>query len=96
VKPNVGVLDNEGFRVAPLYEQQVHPGMQAAYPNFAEAQSRIRIDPHGPERGVFEPGSISVEVRTRLAQSGHPEMSAICPLWGGKADMAPKCHFVRF
>jgi hypothetical protein len=65
VKPNVGVLDNEGFRVAPLYEQQVHPGMQAAYPNLAGAQSRIRIDPHGPERGVFEPGSISIEVQTR-------------------------------
>src|SRR5215831_10303599 len=65
VKPNVGVLDNEGFRVAPLYEQQVHPGLQAAYPNLAGAQSRIRIDPHGPERGVFEPGSISVEVQTR-------------------------------
>src|SRR5215831_1174721 len=65
VKPNVGVLDNEGFRVAPLYEQQVHPGLQAAYPNLAGAQSRIRIDPHGPERGVFEPGSVSIEVQTR-------------------------------
>src|SRR5262249_40897113 len=28
-------------------------------------QSKIRIDPRGPERGVFEPGSISVEVQTR-------------------------------
>ena len=65
VKPNVGVLDNEGLRVAPLYEQQVHPGMQAAYPNLAGAQSRIRIDPRGPELGVFQPGSISVEVQTR-------------------------------
>jgi hypothetical protein len=65
VKPNVGVLDNEGFRVAPLYEQQVHPGLQAAYPNLAGAQSRIRIDPRGPELGVFQPGSISVEVQTR-------------------------------
>jgi hypothetical protein len=65
VKPNVGVLDNEGFRVAPLYEQQVHPGMQAAYPNLARAQSKIRIDPRGPELGVFQPGTISVEVQTR-------------------------------
>src|SRR5262245_2270602 len=65
VKPDVGVLDNEGFRVAPLYEQQVHPGMQAAYPNLAGAQSKIRIDPRGPELGVFQPGSISVEVPTR-------------------------------
>lgn len=65
VKPNVGVLDNEGFRVAPLYEQQVHPGMQAAYPNLAGAQSKIRIDPLGPELGVFQPGSIAVEAPIR-------------------------------
>ena len=65
VKPNVGVLDNEGFRVAPLYEQQVHPGMQAAYPNLAGALSKIRIDPHGPELGVFQPGSIAVEAPIR-------------------------------
>jgi hypothetical protein len=65
VKPNVGVLDNEGFRVAPLYEQQVHPGLQAAYPNLAGAQSKIRIDPRGPELGFFQPGSISVEVPIR-------------------------------
>ena len=65
VKPNVGVLDNEGFRVAPLYEQQVHPGLQAAYPNLAGAQSKIRIDPRGPELGFFQPGSISVEAQTR-------------------------------
>jgi hypothetical protein len=64
VKPNVGVLDNEGFRVAPLYEQQVHPGMQAAYPNLAGAQSRIRVDP-GSELGVFEPGRISIEIPIR-------------------------------
>ena len=65
VKPNVGVLDNEGFRVAPLYEQQVHPGLQAAYPNLAGAQSKIRIDPRGPELGFFQPGSISVEAPIR-------------------------------
>ena len=65
VKPNVGVLDSEGFRVAPLYEQQVHPGLQAAYPNLAGAQSKIRIDPRGPELGVFQPGSISAEAPTR-------------------------------
>jgi Large polyvalent protein associated domain 23 len=65
VKPNVGVLDNEGFRVAPLYEQQVYPGLQAAYPDLARAQSKIRIDPRGPELGFFQPGSISVEVQTR-------------------------------
>jgi Large polyvalent protein associated domain 23 len=67
VKPNVGVLDNEGFRVAPLYEQQIHPGMQAAYPSLAEAQSKIRIHPSVRSEGLgaFTPGRIEVEVPTR-------------------------------
>jgi conjugative element/phage-associated large polyvalent protein len=66
VKPYLGVLDNEGFRVAPLYEHQVHPGMQAAYPDLAEAKSKIRIH-HSVRResGAFTPGSIEVEMPTR-------------------------------
>jgi hypothetical protein len=66
VKPNVGVLDNEGFRVAPLYEQQVHPGMQAAYPDLAEAKSKIFIHPSvRVERGEFTPGNIQIETPIR-------------------------------
>jgi hypothetical protein len=67
VKPNVGVLDNEGFRVAPLYEQQVHPGMQAAYPSLAQAKSKIRIDPNMriEWRGSFTPGHIEIETPSR-------------------------------
>jgi Large polyvalent protein associated domain 23 len=67
VKPNIGVLDNEGFRVAPLYEQQVHPGMQAAYPSLAQAQSKIRINPNMriPWRGFFTPGHIAIETPSR-------------------------------
>jgi Large polyvalent protein associated domain 23 len=73
VKPNVGVLDNEGFRVAPLYEQQVHPGMQAAYPSLAQAQSKIRIDPSMRTEGVgsftpggaFTPKAIEIDVPSR-------------------------------
>jgi Large polyvalent protein associated domain 23 len=66
VKPYVGVLDNEGFRVAPLYEHQVHPGLQAAYPDLAEAKSKIRIH-HSVEKegGEFSPGSIKVQMPVR-------------------------------
>jgi hypothetical protein len=66
VKPYLGNLDNEGFRVAPLYEHQVHPGLQAAYPDLADAQSKIRIH-HSvrKERGAFTPGSIELEMPTR-------------------------------
>jgi hypothetical protein len=74
VKPNVGVLDNEGFRVAPLYEQQVHRGMQAAYPSLAEAKSKIRIDPNMriEWRGSFTPGHIEIETPSRHARGGQP------------------------
>jgi Large polyvalent protein associated domain 23 len=65
VKPYLGVLDNEGFRVAPLYEHQVHPGMQAAYPDLAGAKSKIRIHHSARESGGFTPGSIEVEMPTR-------------------------------
>lgn len=66
VKPYRGVLDNEGYRVAPLYEHQVHPGMQAAYPDLADAKSKIRIH-HSvrKENAGFTPGSIEVELPTR-------------------------------
>jgi hypothetical protein len=67
VKPHIGVLDSEGFRVAPLYEQQVHPGMQAAYPSLAEALSKIRIDPNMRIQwlGSFTPGHIAIETPSR-------------------------------
>jgi hypothetical protein len=69
-------LDNEGFRVAPLYEQQVHPGMQAAYPSLAEAKSKIRIDPSMRTEGVgsftpggaFTPKAIEIDVPSRIAR----------------------------
>jgi hypothetical protein len=67
VKPNVGVLGDKGFRVAPLYEHQVHPGLQAAYPDLAEAKSKIRIHhSETKERGEFSPGNIKVQMPVRL------------------------------
>ena len=48
--------------MAPIYEHYVHPGMQAAYPQLAGMRSKLRIDPNGPERGMFESGGIRVEV----------------------------------
>ncbi len=98
VKPNVGVLDNEGFRVAPLYEQQVHPGMQAAYPNLAGAQSRIRIDPRGPELGVFQPGSISVEapIRSVIKSKSIHELQHMIDHLEGHAQGGNLLEFLKF
>jgi len=69
VNPNAGVLDSEGYRVAPLFEHLNHPGVREAYPALAQALSRIRIDPSilSP-RGMFtlgRPGQISLEVPSR-------------------------------
>jgi len=45
VKPKAGILDDEGYMAAPLYEQHSHPGLQAAYPWLADVLSKIWIDP---------------------------------------------------
>jgi len=67
VNPKAGILDSEGYRVAPLYEHHEHAGMQAAYPDLGEARSKIRIDPDKPNVPHFWPSrnEIAVEVGTR-------------------------------
>jgi hypothetical protein len=65
VNPKAGILDSDGYRAAPLYEQQIYPGLRAAYPEFAEARSRIRIDPRVRDYAAFTPGRIDVEVPLR-------------------------------
>ena len=64
VDPNAGVLGSDGFRVAPLYDQQRHPGMREAFPDLANARSEIRLDPSlERNRGHFmrELGLLSTE-----------------------------------
>ena len=61
LRPKVGTLDSEGFRTAGLFEQHTHPDFQRAYPDLANVQSRLRIDPNVKERGMFSPGQVSVE-----------------------------------
>jgi hypothetical protein len=46
VNPKAGVLDNEGFREAPLFDQQIHAGVQENYSRLSEARSRNLI-PNG-------------------------------------------------
>ena len=57
VDPRPGFLDEGGFRVAPLYEHYIHPGMQEAYPEFSKALSKLRVDTSLPSpRGMFSTG----------------------------------------
>jgi hypothetical protein len=64
VNPNAGILSKDGFRVASLFRQQIHPDLQMAYPGLAKAKSLIYIDPQlTTERGWFKPGLIGSEVR---------------------------------
>src|SRR5262249_12985447 len=41
--PKAGVLDSEGYRVAPLFEHINYPGAQAAYPGLADTRLRLLI-----------------------------------------------------
>ena len=45
VRPDVGALDQEGYRVAPLFEHHVHPALREAYPHFANITSRFENRP---------------------------------------------------
>jgi hypothetical protein len=67
VNPKAGILNEDGFRVGPLFEQQIHPGAQAGYPGLAEALSAIFFDPQATARGGFKPGHVNLEGPTRRA-----------------------------
>jgi hypothetical protein len=64
VNPKAGILDDYGFRIAPLYDHHVYPGLPEAYPGLAGAQSELRIDPAGPTGGHFRPGAIEIRAPT--------------------------------
>jgi hypothetical protein len=66
VNTNAGRLDADGSRVAKLFEHHRWPALQDAYPQLAEAESRIRINPNREARGEFAPGIIRIEVPTPL------------------------------
>ena len=63
VRPDVGALDQEGYRVAPLFEHHVHPAMQEAYPHFANITSRLKIDPGRDINSSFNLGTNTLTVR---------------------------------
>jgi hypothetical protein len=64
VNPNVGERRGpKSATVAPLYEHHVHPGMQEAYPEFSNWQSRLRIDPVEKRYGATHFGRKRLLVR---------------------------------
>lgn len=63
VRPEIGALDAEGYRVAPLFEHHVHPALQEAYPQFAGIKSRLKIDPSQNPTGAFDPRTNTLTVR---------------------------------
>jgi hypothetical protein len=100
VDPNAGVLGSDGFRVAPLYDQQRHPGMREAFPDLASARSEIRLDP-GLERnrGHFMPGQrlVSTEspLRELLRNTGIHELQHMIDYIEGFARGGSALEFVR-
>jgi len=64
--PTAGKTADDGFRVAPLFEHYPHPGAQLAYPELADFQSKLLIDPKIiKETAGFSPGQIEVHVPSR-------------------------------
>jgi hypothetical protein len=63
VRPDVGALDQEGYRVAPLFEHHVHPALREAYPHFANITSRLKIDPSRDASSSFNHRTNTVTVR---------------------------------
>ena len=100
VNPNAGLLGSDGFRVAPLYDQQRHPGMREAFPDLANARSEIRLDP-GLEsgRGHFmrEMGLISTEspYRWLLKNTGIHELQHMIDYIEGFARGGSALEFVK-
>ncbi len=63
VRPEVGAVDQEGYRVAPLFEHHVHPALQKAYPHFGSITSRLKIDPSRDARSSFDLRTNTLTVR---------------------------------
>jgi hypothetical protein len=100
VDPNAGVLGSDGFRVAPLYDQQRHPGMREAFPDLANARSEIRLDPSlERNRGHFmrELGLLSTEspYRGLLRNTGIHELQHMIDYIEGFARGGSALEFVR-
>jgi hypothetical protein len=68
VRPEVGALDQEGYRAAPLFEHFVHPALKEAYPQFADITSRIKIDPRQRPEGAFNPLTNTIRITARNAE----------------------------
>jgi hypothetical protein len=68
VRPELGALDQQGYRVAPLFEHLVHPVLKEAYPQFANITSRIKIDPSQRPDGGFNPLTNTIRIIARNAE----------------------------
>ncbi len=69
VNPKAGILDDEGFREAALFDQIIHPPLRENYPGFAAGRSRLRTGPQARDRGIFmtgKPGTVEADVSSKL------------------------------
>jgi conjugative element/phage-associated large polyvalent protein len=97
VDPAAGKLIHRPYRVAPLYEQIVHPGARQAYPDLASLKSYLHIDPTVRTRGLAGPGRVLVrapDLQTAESFAMHELQHHIRGLEGGSAGY-PARHFKR-
>jgi hypothetical protein len=81
INPNAGYLDDEGYRVAHLFDHYNYPGVRQAYPDLSSVISKIRINPKDlGKRGSFDArgtGTITIETpsRSEVKYKGTHEIS---------------------
>jgi hypothetical protein len=69
VNPKAGILDDEGFREAALFDQVIHSPLRENYPGFAAGRSKLRIGPQARDRGLFtpgDPGTVEADVFSKI------------------------------
>jgi hypothetical protein len=86
VDPSAGKLVTWPYRVAPLYQQIIHPGARKAYPDLASLKSYLHIDPTvrlsgnaGPERVLIR----APDLRSAESLAMHELQHEITRLEGG-------------
>jgi hypothetical protein len=97
VDPSAGKLITWPYRVAPLYEQLVHPGMRQAYPDLATLKSYLQIDPTVRRHGLAGPERVLVrapDLQTAESVAMHELQHLIRRLEGGSGSHPPQ-HFRR-
>jgi Large polyvalent protein associated domain 23 len=93
IDPAAGKLIHWPYRVAPLYQQLVHPGVREAYPEPSSLKSYLHIDPSAQPSGLAGPRRVLVrapDLRTAESIGMHELQHEIAFIEGGPRAYPPQ------